>query len=229
MLKCIIIEDQPPAQRILQKYIADTNNLSLEHTFSDVITAKVYLSKEAIDLIFLDIHLPKVSGIDFLKSEPNHPQVILTTAFSDYALESYQYHVVDYLLKPFSFERFSQAVSKSMALKRVELQEKDPVEDSYYIKSGYDLIQVKSQNILYIKSDADYTEIVTTNKNYLSTDSLKQWLEKLNDSFCQIHKSYIINTSSVRKVSANKIYLLNDVILPIGRTFKKDFLEKYIK
>ena len=105
MVNCIIIEDQPPAQLILKKYINDTPNIFLKSTFADAIEAKKYLNNNQIDLIFLDIHLPKMTGIDFLKSMKHHPQVILTTAFSDYALESYQFNVLDYLLKPFSFER----------------------------------------------------------------------------------------------------------------------------
>ncbi len=112
MIRCIIIEDQPPAQRVLKKYIEDMGTLELKATFADALQAMEFLRKESIDLIFLDIHLPKISGMDFLKVAKNAPSVILTTAFSDYALESYEYDVVDYLLKPYSFERFVQAVSK---------------------------------------------------------------------------------------------------------------------
>ncbi len=110
-MNCIIIEDQPPAQRILKKYIQDIGSLHLKATFSDAIQAMEFLKTEAVDLIFLDIHLPKISGIDFLKAMQNPPHVILTTAFPDYALESYEFNVVDYLLKPFSFQRFVKAVA----------------------------------------------------------------------------------------------------------------------
>ena len=112
MMRCIIIEDQPPAQRVLKKYITDLGTIELAGTFPDALQAMEFLRKGEIDLIFLDIHLPKISGIDFLKTLVQKPNVILTTAFSDYALESYDYNVVDYLLKPFSFERFIKAVSK---------------------------------------------------------------------------------------------------------------------
>jgi response regulator of citrate/malate metabolism len=120
MIRCIIIEDQPPAQRVLKKFIADIGNMDLKATFADALRAMDFLKTEEIDLIFLDIHLPKISGIDFLKTLHHRPNVILTTAFSDYALESYEYDVVDYLLKPFSFERFVQAVSKVPAPKSEE-------------------------------------------------------------------------------------------------------------
>src|SRR5690606_40884368 len=113
MIRCIIIEDQPPAQRVLKRFITDIGNMDLKATFTDALQAMDFLKTEPIDLIFLDIHLPKISGIDFLKSLKQKPPVILTTAFSDYALESYEYDVVDYLLKPFSLDRKSTRLNSS--------------------------------------------------------------------------------------------------------------------
>lgn len=228
MVNCIIIEDQPPAQRILEKYIADTEHLVLKKTFSDVISAEKYLKNESVNLIFLDIHLPFISGIDFLKSEQFNYKVILTTAYSDYALESYQYNVIDYLLKPFSFQRFTQAISKLMMYRSPEAILKEQTGDSVMIKSGHELIKISSSDIIYIKSDSDYTEIFTTQKTFLCNDSLRQWVEKLNDTFCQIHKSYIVNTECIQKVSGNKLFLTNEIILPIGRMYKKGFMEKFL-
>lgn len=230
---CIIIEDQPPAQRILQKYIADIGSLNLKGVFPDAIKAMAFLkTEESIDLIFLDIHLPKVSGIDFLKSMPNHSSVILTTAFSDYALESYDYNVVDYLLKPFSFQRFIQAISKLPIPKRKNSSSISNTKNStenIFIKSGYELIKVAISDIIYIKSDTDYTEIVTLKKTYLSSHSLKYWLDKLEGVyFCRVHKSYIINTQHLIKVSSNSIYLPN-VTIPIGRVYKETFVNTYLK
>ncbi len=230
---CIIIEDQPPAQRILQKFIKDVGSLELKATFSDALEAITFLQNNAIDLIFLDIHLPKISGIDFLKTLKNPPQTILTTAFSDYALESYEYNVVDYLLKPFSFQRFVQAVTKSAAVlsitKNIELQQEPDIPSTIFIKSGHDLIKINSSDILYIKSDDDYTEVVTTNKTYLSTDTLKKWLTKLENTFCQVHKSYIANTSHIKKVSGNQIFFNDELIIPIGRAFKDSFSTYFLK
>ena len=183
MFNCIIIEDQPPAQRILKRYISTTKYIILKETFTDAVKAKDYLNKEKIDLIFLDIHLPKISGIDFLKSMPNHPKVILTTAFSDYALESYQFNVIDYLLKPISQERFLQAISKLRILETKE-HLNIPLE-TIIIKSGHELIKLKTSDIIYIKADSDYTEIITEFKKYLSNESLKHWLDKLDKThFC---------------------------------------------
>lgn len=226
MIKCIIIEDQPPAQRVLQKFINQMGELALLDTFSNPLVAREFLEDKDVSLIFLDIHLPKISGIDFLKSIPNHPQVILTTAFSDYAIESYQFNVVDYLLKPFTFERFSQAVQKAKGIVQLQMQNQ---EEHFFIKSGYDLIKIVKQEILYLKSDTDYTEIVTLSKIHLSTDSLKNWLEKLEDPFCQIHKSYIVNTNFIEKVTAQQVFLsVQEQALPLGRAYKKEFMKHFV-
>ncbi|MFC5046515.1 LytR/AlgR family response regulator transcription factor [Aquimarina hainanensis] len=226
MIRCVIIEDQPPAQRILKKYILGVDDLLLMETFSDVIKAKEYMQTTTIDLLFLDVHLPKISGIDFLKSFPNHPKVILTTAFSEYALESYAFNVVDYLLKPIPYERFLQAIAK---LRTSIVSQAEKAATTVIIKSGYEHIKVYTDAIIYIKSDSDYTEVNTVEKKYLSKDSLKQWLEKLNENdFCQVHKSYLINVQYLSKVVGNTIYLADNNI-PIGRAFKKHFVSRYLQ
>lgn len=232
MIKCIIIEDQPPAQRILKKFIEDSGGLKLAETFSDALQAIHYLKSETVDLIFLDIHLPGISGIDFLKSLKNRPSVILTTAFSEYALESYEYDVVDYLLKPFSFERFVQAVSK-VALPSEErsqgvYQESEAFPEVIFIKSGYELIKIVVSNILYIQSDADYTDIFTATKKYISNEPLRHWENQLNSKvFLRIHKSYILNVSKISKIVGNQVHLDNKTKLPIGRAYRENFM-KYV-
>lgn len=230
-MKCIIIEDQPPAQRILKKYIEDIGTLSLMATFSDALQAMGYLQKEEVDLIFLDIHLPKLSGIDFLKSITKAPAVILTTAFPDYALESYEFDVVDYLLKPFSFPRFVKAVSK--VPDKTSNQEQGSVlsqRKEIFIKSGYEHIRVATDEILYIKSDADYTELCLANKKYVSSESLRYWLTQLAAlQFVRVHKSYIINPSHIQKIVGNQVYLTADQIIPIGRAYKDPFIQRFVK
>lgn len=231
-MKCIIIEDQPPAQRLLKKYIEDIGSWQLMATFSDAIQAIDFLKSTSVDLIFLDIHLPKISGLDFLKSAPDLPPVILTTAFSDYALESYEFSVVDYLLKPFSFQRFVKAVSK------VHLQnmESKPLaggtaeaRSEIFIKSGYEHIRIVTDDILYIKSDADYTELFLPHKKYLSSEPLRNWQEILHThQFVRVHKSYIVNTARIVKISGSQIYMRNEAIVPIGRAYKEDFAGRFL-
>lgn len=233
-MRCIIIEDQPPAQRILKKYIDDMGTLDLMGVFSDALQAIDLLKKEPIDLMFLDIHLPKISGIDFLKSLQHPPKVILTTAFTEYALESYELNVVDYLLKPFSFQRFVKAVSKvsvnkTMNNEQPALQEAQIPTKEIFIKSGYEHIKVILSDILHIESDADYTEIVTEHKKHLSSEPLKFWedtLPKIN--FYRIHRSHIINTDKIEKLSGNQVYLNNGSVLPIGRAYKDDFVKRIL-
>lgn len=235
MIQCIIIEDQPPAQRVLKKYIADIGNLDLKATFTDALSAIDFIKSEKIDLIFLDIHLPKISGIEFLKVIKHKPSVILTTAFSDYALESYDFGVIDYLLKPFSFERFVQAVNKVPRLgidfiEEKTLAEKNRLSDVVFIKSGYEHIKIEVEGIRFIRSDADYTEIHTKKKKYLSQETLRYWQENLDaQKFIRIHKSYILNITEIYKINANQVVLEDKETLPIGRAFKEGFMQLVIK
>ena len=225
-MNCIIIEDQPPAQRVLKKYISDMGTLTLKATFSDAMQSMPLLKVEKIDLIFLDIHLPKLSGIDFLKSLPNPPHIILTTAFPDYALESYDLNVVDYLLKPFSFQRFVKAVSKIPS----------PTPPSYstykeemFIKSGYEHIKITIAHIQYIKSDTDYTFLYMAEHKYLTSESLRYWEEHLDPGqFVRVHKSYIVNAAHITKISSNQIFMSNEDKIPIGRSYKEDFVARFL-
>ncbi len=231
MIRCIIIEDQPPAQRVLKKFIADLGNMELKAIFTDALQAMDYLKTETIDLIFLDIHLPKISGIDFLKTLTHKPNVILTTAFSEYALESYEYHVVDYLLKPFSFERFVQAVSKVPQVRSGNSSQdgssgKSFLQEVIFIKSGYELIKIDTCDIYYIQSDSDYTEIVTSEKKYLSQEPLRHWEDHMEQNkFVRIHKSYIINITKIDKIIGNQVYLHQKIALPLGRAYKENFMK----
>lgn len=233
-MDCIIIEDQAPARRILEKYISDIGTLQLKAAFTDALSALDFLRNEKIDLIFLDIHLPKMSGIDFLKSLSHPPRIILTTAFQDYALEGYELDVVDYLLKPFSFQRFVKAVTKAMGGNQPtagsgneSTQKNTPNE--LFIKSGYEYIKIHIPDILYIKADSDYTEIYLEGKKHLTSESLNYWEGYLDtDHFARIHKSYIVNVVKIQKIVGNQIYLIDQQTIPIGRVYKDPFMEKFI-
>lgn len=237
-LSCIIIEDQVPAQKILQKYIDDLGTIQLKGTFNNALTALEFLKQTSVDVIFLDIHLPKLSGINFLQILTPHPQIIFTTAFSEYAIQSYELDVVDYLLKPFSFERFVKAVSKVNATtpaaptpgtSQTISTPATPEDDFLFVKDNNDYIKIKTQAIQYIKSDGDYTKIFTVDKAYFVGYSLRYWKEQLPSRyFCQIHKSYIVNIQFISKVSGNQAFIA-DTALPIGRTFKDNFFTNYLK
>lgn len=232
-MNCIIVEDQRPAQRILEHYIGQCPNVTLVGMFSNALEALDFLNASEVDLIFLDIDLPKLSGIDFLKTLQQPPQIILTTAFPNYALESYELNVTDYLLKPFSFPRFLKAIAKLRG--RPQLMPspaptpKSLFKTDIFIKSGYELVKVGIADIRYIQSDTDYTEVVTQNAKHLSQEPLKYWAKELSSShFMRIHKSYILNLDHLDKVVGNQVILDNAVTLPIGRTYKEDFMARIL-
>ncbi len=236
MTRCIIIEDQLPAQRILINYINEIPQLELTKTFGDPLSALEYLKTNPADLIFLDIHLPKLSGMAFLKLLSPRPKIILTTAFTEYALDGYELDVIDYLLKPFSFERFYKAVSKiiySESRNTTEPRSVSPTAspdqaDYIFIKIGNDFLKLEIASIQFIKSLGDYTQVFTPGGKHLVSYPLKYWSENLpTQFFCQIHKSSVVNIRHIEKVSGNQIFIQRE-ILPIGRTYKDHFFENYL-
>ena len=229
-MNCLIIEDQPPAQRILRKYIEDQGSLQLLEVFGDPLKAMAYLQENHVDLIFLDINLPKLSGIAMLKALHQKPQVILTTAYSEYALEGYELDVVDYLLKPFSFERFLKAVSKVRRPQAGTSSAPTPARKEHFIKMGYEHIRISFEDILYLAADGDYCEIYLEGKKHLSSEPLKKWIELLEGwDFFRIHKSYMVNIQQIEKVSGGMLVLRDGSLLPLGRAYKEEFMERYLK
>jgi len=231
-MNCIIIEDQAPAQRILKKYLEDLGTIELLAAFSDPIEARNFLTANPVDLLFLDINLPKISGISFLRSLNLKPQVILTTAYTEYALESYELDVVDYLLKPFSFERFLMAINK---VRKAEsdipsIKESGSEKSEHFMKIGYDYVKIDLAKILFLEADGDYCHVDLPGKRYTSSEPLKKWMEYLDGyQYPRIHKSFVVNPSKIQKISGNTVYLENGVELPIGRAYKDEFLSKYLK
>jgi DNA-binding LytR/AlgR family response regulator len=230
MISCIVIEDQKPARKILQRYIADIKELDLKGLFSNALDALEFLRNHPVDLVFLDIHLPKLSGIDFLNVLNKKPFVIITTAFPDYALQGYELEVVDYLLKPFSFERFLKAVLKVERLKEnVTNSEGSKIPESILIKVGYNFVKIQYDEITHIQADGDYTYIFCKNRKYHVSYSLKYWKDNLPlHKFSQVHRSYIVNVKLVDKTFSNQIEIEKTKI-PLGRVYKKQFQEAFLK
>ena len=233
-MTCIIVEDQPPAQRILKKYIQDIGLLELKGVFTDALSAMSFLESEIVDIMFLDIHLPKLSGVQMIKILDRKPNIILTTAFSDYAIDGYELDVVDYLLKPFSFERFVKAVTKVKnksipTANAIATSIESPKNANFiFAKAGSEYINVEIPSITYIKADGDYTEVHFGHSKKLINNSLRFWTEQLpEDIFCQVHKSYLVNVSCIEKVSGSQLFIEGQYI-PIGRTYKEAFFEKHL-
>lgn len=223
ILKCLIIEDQLPAQRILSGYIEQVPNLELVGTYITPLEAMPLLESATIDILFLDIHLPKISGIDFLKSLSNPPSVILTTAFTEYALEGFELDVVDYLLKPFAFERFLKAISK---IQRIAKNNNPIFHSKYLFLRTQGVIQkVEISSIMYVEAKGSFVLIYTTNNRYVANSSLQEILVRLGNNFVRCHKSYIVNVAAISKIIGNTIQIENNTI-SIGRTYRESLLLK---
>lgn len=229
-LKCLVIEDELPAQRVLKKYIADVPSLELAGMHTSAVDAMEKIREAGIDVLFLDINLPKISGLNFLRSINDPPQVIITTAYPDYAHEGFELDVVDYLLKPFSFERFLKAVSKVKASSAktppAPVSSSAAKKKHVFVKVDKTLQKVEFDAILFIESDRDYVKVVTEGNSFTHLQTLKYWRELLPDSnFARVHKSYIVNIAKVQKIVGNRIEIGSEII-PVGRHYKQDFLDK---
>ena len=227
-VNCIIIEDQLPAQEILKSYIDQVVELKLQATFTNAIEAGSWLKQNSTDLIFLDIHLPKVTGLEFLEMMTVKPKVILTTAYTEYALEGFELDVVDYLVKPFSFDRFNRALGKLNLTEPGDYSTtSDPGEEDFvFVKDGHEILKIFYHDILYLKASGDFVEVVIKDRKHLISSTLKYWEELLpNKGFYRIHKSYIVNLKKIDKISGNQVILPNQAI-PIGRSYQQAFLKK---
>jgi two-component system LytT family response regulator len=219
-IKCIIVEDEPLARQVLQGYVSRVPFLELQGSFEDAIEAMDHLRDHPVDLMFLDIHLPEIKGVTFLKTLANAPEVILTTAYHEYALEGYELSVLDYLLKPFEFERFLMAVNK---VKRQEQSEQATSEtkDYFFVNIQLKKVKIYFSEILFVESQKEYVKIVTTDNSYLTKMSTHEIEKLLPDSqFVRIHRSFIIAINKVRSFNAEMVEI-NGNNIPVGRGYKE--------
>ena len=229
-IRCLIVEDQLPAQRVLETYISELEHVELHGVCSSAAQAMALLQTKTFDLIFLDIHLPKMDGFSFLRTLPNPPNVIVTTAYSEHALEGFELNVIDYLLKPFSFERFCRAVSKvKKDLAEIPSASNISANQSLFIKTDGDFVRLDIDNLVHISSDGNFLNINMVNTRYYILGSLHSWLEKLpREKFMRVQKSHIVNLNHIEKISGNRITTVRGPV-PIGRAYKDSVLKKVIK
>ena len=221
-IKCIIVEDEPLAIKVLADYISQVPFLELQATFKDAILASDYLRHHDTNLIFLDIHLPKLKGMAFLKTLVHSPAVIITTAYHQYAVEGFNLNVTDYLLKPFDFERFLVAVTKvkSSHTERQRINENEEVKDYLFVNVNKKKVKILFSEIVYIESQREYIKIVTTKKEYISKMSTNEIEELLPANlFKRIHRSYIISIKKIESYTAELVDV-NGVSIPIGRGYR---------
>lgn len=221
-ITCIIIEDEPLAVKILSGYVAQVPFLELRGTFKDAIHATDYLRHHTVDLIFLDIHLPKLKGMAFLKTLVHPPAVIITTAYHQYAVEGFNLNVTDYLLKPFDFERFLVAVNK---VKTVQGEKPNPGEsmekDFVFLNVQKKKVKILFTDIVYVESQREYIKIVTTKKEFVSKMSTHE-IEHLLPAhqFKRVHRSFIISMDKIESFTA-EIVEVNGVSIPVGRGYRE--------
>lgn len=232
-LKCLIIDDEPLARECIENYVKETDFLELTGTGSNPIDLTQLLDKYAVDLIFLDIQMPIMNGIDFLKMTTNPPMVIITTAYPSYALEGFQLDVLDYLVKPITFARFFKAATKAkdyhqMVKASAVGKALKPSADYFFIKCDYKYERIYLDEILYIQALQNYITIYTVKGKYITLLSLKSVEQHLDQSsFIRVHKSFIVSIAKIEAIENNEI-LIQSSRIPISRNFREEVIERVV-
>lgn len=224
-IKYIIVDDESVAHEIIKKYCAMLPNMQLMQDCYDAIEAIEYLNHHTVDLIFLDLNMPKLKGFDFLKTLPHSPKVIVTTAYKEYALEGYELNIVDYLLKPFSFERFLKAINKAHT-ETPKGRSSTPnvasakTEDRFFLRSDNKYIQIVLDDILFVESSGNYIKIVLKEEVITIRGKLSLITELIPTlCFIQVHRSFMVVQKHIKRIEGNQIFIDNYTV-PIGKSFK---------
>ena len=228
-ISALIIDDEPLARNIIKEYSRNIPALNIMGECTDAVEASQYLQQNHIDLIFLDINMPKISGIDFLRNLVHPPMVILTTAYSEYALEGYELNIIDYLKKPFSFERFFKAYLKAENYSQIRKNYQTDVETNnlkqfIFLKSDKKNIKINISEICFIEGLGDYIKVYTSAQKFISNLSMKKIIDCLpHEKFLRIHKSYIVAIDKIESLEGNLVKI-NNSKLPVGNNYKNDLL-----
>ncbi len=229
-MKCIIVDDEPLALEILSDYVSKTAGLDLVNTYTNPIEAFASIEKDKIQLIFLDVQMPELTGIQFMKLLGNKAKVILTTAYPEYALDGYEHNIIDYLLKPISFERFQKAIQKigsftevlNFSESKIGAEDQNILEH-IFVKTEHKIVRIDLNDILYIEGLKDYISIYTPSERILTLMNMKKVEELLpSKRFIRVHKSYIVSMEKIKSIEKNRIYIEEQGI-PIGDTYKDEF------
>lgn len=224
-ISCLIVDDEPLAQDVLNNYVKQTPQLDLMGVCNNAIEALEKMKLSRIDLIFLDIQMPEITGIDFLRSLKDPPMVIFTTAYQNYAIEGFELNAIDYLLKPFSQDRFNKAVRKVEELSKLKEEQHQREDDYIFIKSDQKLQKVLYADIIFIEALADYVKIHTPEKRYITLQTMKNMEEKLPDNyFKRVHRSYIVALNKITSLVGSAVEL-DEQKIPIGKNYKEAFFE----
>jgi two-component system, LytTR family, response regulator len=223
-MNCIIIEDEKPAQEVLKSFIAKTEWINLAAVFGDAVEALDFLKKNDVDLIFLDIQIPGITGLDFLKIVKNPPQIIITTAYSQYAIEAFELDVRDYLMKPFSFDRFLKAVNRITprpeASQIHQLQNVMTERSFAFFNVNKVMVKVMFDDILYVESMREYVYIHLPDSKVITKIGIGEIEKLLTSNFLRVHRSFLVNTNKITAYTAEDIFV-NKISVPIGTNYKK--------
>ena len=233
MLSCLIVDDEPLSQDVLKKFVEETPILHLCGICSDALEALEFLQGQSVDLLFLDINMPRLSGISFARSLEHPPMIIFTTAYAEYAVEGFELAAVDYLMKPIAFDRFLKAVNKAVENKRTrEIQNnsnyaKTKLEDDFLmIRADKKIYKIEKGHIDYIESIGDYVKIFTREKTIIAAETMKNLEDLLSGHCIRIHKSYLVATKAIKYIEGNQVRV-RDQMLPIGQKYREDFLKTF--
>lgn len=227
-LSCIIIDDEPDAVDLLELLIRQSTTWTLKAKCYNALEALEFLKNNRVDFVFLDINMPQLTGMELATLLPAWTKIVFTTAYSEYAFESYAFQTIDYLLKPITLKRFLAAGQKieKFFLKQepVQMQNTDPVQEYFFVKSGKTIRKIVLKDILYFEGEKDYVGLVTSNEKLLIYRRLKDIEEQLKLPFLRVHKSYIVNYEQLDKIEDNHIYIA-DKRIPVSENFRNGFMD----
>jgi two-component system LytT family response regulator len=218
-IRCLIVDDEPLAHQVLTRFIAQTPGLALSGQCRHAMEAHDHLRQYAVDVMFLDIEMPLITGLNFLKTLKAPPQTILTTAYREYAYEGFELEVLDYLLKPFSYERFLKAVARFQPALPTPDAAMEPL---LLLKDQGSFLKVSYQAISYVEGCKDYVKVVTADKTYLHHATMKEMAELLGESFVRVHRSFIVGRAYIRLLQSEQLVLLDNTIIPLGQSYKAE-------
>jgi two-component system LytT family response regulator len=234
MIKCLVVDDEPLALHILEDYISKVPFLELVRSTTNPIEALTLVQDGNVDLVFLDVQMPELTGIQFLRIANGKTKVILTTAYPEYALEGYELDVIDYLLKPIAFERFFKSVQKAQGIIQPNhkpvaaaepIQQNDFLSDFIFIKSEHKIQKVYLRDILFIEGLKDYISIFTTGERIITLQNMKKMEDALPEKhFIRVHKSYIVSLNKIDSIERSRI-CIGDKIIPVGDTYRDQFFK----
>lgn len=233
MIRCIVVDDKPLAIDILNDYISKVPDLSLVFSSTNPLEALEYIMKNEVDLVFLDIQMPQLNGVQFMKIVQGKCKIVLTTAYTEYALDGFENDAIDYLLKPISFERFYKAVQKAQHYFNAKNEpqvvapiiETNPAADYIFVKTEYKLIKINTDDILYIEGMQNYVAIYTKTEKIISLQNIKKMEEQLpKKQFTRVHKSYMVALNKINSIERSRIYIV-DAVIPLGDVYRDGFYQ----